>query len=108
MIQLREKATRLQFTAGDPSAADPANRVDSYTDSKPFRCSTRSLSGAELVKAGKNSDALVLRFTYDPNRVSFTVGDRISYNNRTYAISYVPKVSYTAELEYFDAEAIDS
>ena len=40
------------FTAGDPSATTPSDRVDTWTQGRSFRCTVAPMTGAQIIRQG--------------------------------------------------------
>jgi hypothetical protein len=105
MNRLNKSAYRMRFTPANPAVF---GSVDSYTKDKYFWCAYRTKTAAQLVREGKDSEERQMRVEYYPRYVSFTVGDRVLIDGRTYDVVYVPDYSSVSQVACFDCKELQS
>lgn len=100
-------AQRVKRVAGDPSASDPALRVDTFVDSTKFQLEAmRGTGQAERIRQGRNEAGFGLRVWYQPRRAKLENGDRLKVDGVTYSILYIQTLADPYEVCYIDLERL--
>lgn len=82
----KAKAKVLKYVAATPSVF---GSVESWVDGRTFNCSWNRNSSERNVRAGRDSDEVIISLYYYPATVKINIQDRIELNNRIYDILYL-------------------
>lgn len=99
MIELNQRAVKLQFTPRNPEIWDS---VDTWTAVKKFPCAYSSLTSEMQVRAGRDSAEKGLRVWFTD--VKLRAGDRIRLGGNLWLVVYADDASANG-LSYCDVKA---
>jgi hypothetical protein len=103
MIQLNRTASKLKMVSADP---DNFNSVATWKPVGSFKCAYRAITSNENVRAGRDAGNTGLRIFFDPRRISFALGDKVSVDKKEYSILFVPPTSIGDSISCIDTKAV--
>ena len=94
------------FTPGNQSAATPSERVDTWTQGRSFRCTVAPMTGAQIIRQGRDSAEKSIRVYYRPFDVSLVNSSKLKIAGVTWDVVYADPVTSRIKTAFVECREV--